>query len=216
MTTKGVHSVTEGGMWRQSFYAPPADTQGPRPALFVDRDGTLIELVPYLCESEKMKLIAPAVMAVRQANAVGIPVVVVTNQSGIERGYYDWKDFAAVQQAMVAELERAGAKIDAVYACASHPARNAPCRKPNPGMLLAAAEDNALDLSTSWILGDAATDLQAGKAAGLPKGWLAPGGYGTRDRERAHALACDTFSVCTDNTFNALAKALNERSTLAP
>ena len=203
-------------MWRQSFYAPPADSQGPRPALFVDRDGTLIELVSYLCEPGKVQLIAPAVLAVRQANSVGMPVVVVTNQSGIERGYYGWKDFAAVQQAMIAGLERAGAKIDAVYACASHPERNAPCRKPNPGMLLAAAEDNALDLSTSWILGDAATDLQAGKAAGLSKGWLAPGGYGTRDRDRARALSCDTFSVCTDNTFNALEKALADRSTLAP
>jgi len=216
MTAEAVHSVTEGGMWRQSFCAPPADSQGPRPALFVDRDGTLIELVSYLCEPGKVQLIAPAVLAVRQANSVGMPVVVVTNQSGIERGYYDWKDFAAVQQAMIAELKHAGAKIDAVYACASHPERNAPCRKPNPGMLLAAAEDNALDLGTSWILGDAATDLQAGKAAGLPKGWLAPGGYGTRDRDRARTLACDTFSVCTDNTFNALAKALADRSMLAP
>lgn len=216
MTSESISSVTDDGMWRQLLGASPTPEQDARPALFIDRDGTLIELVSYLCDPDKVRLIAPAVEALRQANKLGMPVVIVTNQSGIERGYYDWADFASVQQAMITALNRAGARIDAVYACASHPERNAPCRKPNPGMLLAAAEDNAIDLSASWILGDAASDMQAGKAAGLPQGWLAPGGYGARDKERAQALACDTFSVCTNNTFDALTKALTKHHPLAP
>ena len=208
MTGRAPHTLTPDGMWRQVLVQRSSETRARKPALFVDRDGTLIELVEYLQEPDKVRLIPEAVAIIRDANVSGLNVVMVTNQSGIERGYYDWQAFAAVQATVLDALATAGAKVDAVYACSSHPDRNAPCRKPNPGMLLAAAADLGLDLGRSWIMGDASTDMLAGKNAGLEKGWLVPDGYGARDRKEALALADDAFSVCVDDTYEALNRAL--------
>ena len=91
-----------------------------RPALFLDRDGTLIELVDYLASPDKVCLIDAAVEAIRTANNAGVAVVVVTNQSGIGRGYYDWTAFEAVQTRLYELLMAADARIDAAYAC-PHP-----------------------------------------------------------------------------------------------
>lgn len=170
------------------------------PALFIDRDGTLIELVDYLADPDGVQLIDAAVDAVRAANKAGVAVVVVTNQSGIGRGYYDWEAYASVQKRIDTLLETCDATIDAVYACphpppdAGGPAQSA-YRKPAPGMLLRARDDLSLDLKKSWIVGDAVTDLSAGKAAGICGGVLVETGYGTRDRAPADELASVEFSV---------------------
>lgn len=171
-----------------------------RPALFLDRDGTLIELVDYLSSADDVRLIDNAVEAVRSANAAGIAVIIVTNQSGIGRGYYNWNAFEAVQSRVYDLMSAAGAVIDAAYAC-PHPPPEAggPAeslyRKPAPGMFLRARSDLALDLAGSRIAGDTATDLAAGKAAGLQAGLLVETGYGDRDLEQARALADDGFRV---------------------
>ena len=101
------------------------------------------------------------------ANRLGIAVVLVTNQAGIGRGYYGWAEFKTVQQAIAASLADDGAQFDAVYACAHHPQGrdgfahpDHPARKPNPGMLLRAASDLAIDLKASWLVGDKATDVE--------------------------------------------------------
>lgn len=170
------------------------------PALFLDRDGTLIDLVNYLADPEQVRLIKGAVDAVRAANASGTAVVIVTNQSGIGRGYYGWEAFEAVQRRLYELLEEAGAVVDAAYAC-SHPPPEAggpsesAYRKPAPGMLLRARDDLLLDLAASRIAGDTVSDLAAGKAAGLKSGILVNTGYGARDRANALALAGDGFSV---------------------
>ena len=150
-----------------------------RAALFLDRDGVIVADTGYLGRAEDVRLLGGAAAAIGRCNALGIPVVVVTNQSGIGRGYYDWSGFAAVQATLVAALAGAGARLDAVLACAYHadgkePLRVAahPWRKPKPGMILAAAERMNLDLSRSWIVGDKADDLAAGAAAGLAGGTL--------------------------------------------
>lgn len=171
-----------------------------RPALFLDRDGTLIQLVDYLSDPAEVVLIESAVSDIRRANEDGHAAVIVTNQSGIGRGYYDWGAFQAVQVRLLALLEAAGVRIDAVYAC-PHPPPDAggpdhsPFRKPAPGMLTRAAENLSLDLAQSIIIGDSVSDLAAGKAAGLSAGILVAEGNAQRDSEAAEALADDGFKV---------------------
>ncbi len=194
-------------MWREILTPRVGTTL--RPALFLDRDGTLIDLVDYLSAPDDVRPIAEAVTLVARARANNIPTVLVTNQSGIGRGYYSWQHFAEVQQAVIAAVVEGGGEIDAVYACPALPGSGAPCRKPSPGMLLAAAEDLALDLERSWMVGDAASDLAAAFNAGLRHGWLVATGYGTGDRACALALSGPDFDVTVDQPLSELAELLS-------
>ena len=168
-------AIDDPGLWCDTGEADWAFD----PALFLDRDGVIVADTGYLGRAEDVRLLGGAAAAIARCNALGIPVVVVTNQSGIARGYYSWSGFCAVQAALVAALAQVGARLDAVLACAYHadgkePLRVAahPWRKPKPGMILAAAERMNIDLSRSWIVGDKADDLAAGAAAGLAGGTL--------------------------------------------
>ena len=169
-----------------------------KPAVFLDRDGTLNEEVDYLSDPEALALIPGAGAAVARLNARGIPVVVVTNQSGIGRGKYGWTEFAAVMARMADLLALEGARIDAVYASPHHELGlgeygvvDHPDRKPNPGMLLRGAEEHGLDLARSWMVGDKAIDLEAGRRAGCRVA-LVRTGYGTTvDGELADVVASD-------------------------
>jgi D-glycero-D-manno-heptose 1,7-bisphosphate phosphatase len=144
-----------------------------RPAVFLDRDGTLNVEVGYLHRPEEVVLFEGAVGAIAELNRRGIPVIVVTNQAGIGRGKYGWADFQAVTD-RIAELLRAeNAHLDGTYAAPhhehgigeyAHP--DHPDRKPNPGMLVRAAAEHGLDLARSWMIGDKALDLEAGRRAG--------------------------------------------------
>lgn len=144
-----------------------------KPAVFLDRDGTLNEEVDYLHKPEELALIPGAAAAVARLNARGIPVVVVTNQSGIGRGYYGMEDFERVMARMAELLAGQDARMDAVYVAPHHERGlgdfahpDHPDRKPNPGMLHRAAAEHGLDLAASWMVGDKAIDLAAGRAAG--------------------------------------------------
>ena len=170
-----------------------------KPAIFLDRDGTLNEEVDYLSDPDQLVLIPGAAGAVARLNARGIPVVVVTNQSGIGRGRYDWQDFEAVMSRMTALLALEQARIDAVYASPHHEkgqgeyaVANHPERKPNPGMLLRAAEEHGLDLARSWMVGDKAIDLEAGRRAGCRVA-LVRTGYGSRVDGSAADLVADSL-----------------------
>ena len=197
--------LDSSGFWREVNAGRSLE---PRPALFLDRDGTLIELVDYLCRADRVAPIPGAFESLALAARSGRRVVVVTNQSGIGRGLYGWDEFAAVQERLVALAEAAGGRIDGVYACPALPGSGAPCRKPSPAMLQAAAADLGIDLGASWIVGDAASDLEAGRRAGLAHGWLVPTGYGARDRSAAADLACDGFRVTIGRPIAALGAAL--------
>lgn len=194
-------------MWRE-IRIPSADA-APRPALFLDRDGTLIDLVEYLSTPDDVRPIAEALALTERARAKDIPTVMVTNQSGIARGDYGWDQFAAVQEAVIAAVAAGGGQIDAVYACPALPESGAAWRKPNPGMLLAAAEDLALDLAQSWIVGDAASDMAAGARAGLHRGWLVATGHGVGERAGALALRRPGFDVTVDRPLRELADLLS-------
>jgi D-glycero-D-manno-heptose 1,7-bisphosphate phosphatase len=192
-------ALIEPGLWRDIRVAGRRKNA---PALFLDRDGTLIELVDYLSDPAEVRLVDAVVETVREANNAGVAVVIVTNQSGIGRNYYGWDAFEAVQDRLYNLLGGADAFVDAVYACSDLPpsaggAVTSAFRKPAPGMFLRARDDLELGLVESRILGDAATDLAAGKAAGLRSGVLVETGYGERDIDAARALEDGEFEVET-------------------
>ena len=173
-----------------------------RPALFLDRDGVIVEEVGHLRRTEDVRLISGAAAVIAAANRADMPVVVVSNQSGIGRGLFGWEDFAAVQQQMLEMLEAEGALVDAVLACPHHaeaepPYRYAdhPSRKPNAGMILAAARLLPIEPSGSWIIGDRASDLAAGRNAGLQGGLLVGLGGRLSELEATQSLANARFRV---------------------
>lgn len=189
----------ELGVWLRIPDVPP---MAPRPALFLDRDGVIVEDPGYLSQASEMVIIPGAVDLIALANTQNIPVVEVTNQAGIGRGYYGWSEFAEVEAALGRELVRGGAAIDAVFACPyhrdgigawAHPAH--PCRKPRPGMLIAAARLMGLDLSRSWIIGDKLADLVAGQSAGLAGGVHVLTGHGVEHRPHVVAWKPERFEL---------------------
>lgn len=134
------------------------------PAVFVDRDGTLMEEVGFCGDPQGVKLIPGASTALRQLREQGFRIVIVTNQSGIGRGYYSEQDFERVQQELFRQL--GGAElVDATYFCPDHPEVKPSRRKPAPDMLLDAARDLGLDLSRSYMVGDREGDVGAGHNA---------------------------------------------------
>ena len=192
------HPLDAQGVWCQIMRRPPPG----RPALFLDRDGAIVEDTGYLHKVDDIVVIAGAAEVIAAANWRSIPVIMVTNQSGIARGYYGWDQFKSVQGAIVASLARGGGRIDAVYACPHHPQGKGilahpdhPARKPNPGMLLEAASALALDLKSSWLIGDKSDDIEAAKRAGIAGAFLVATGYGSAERQRAATLATEAFEV---------------------
>ncbi|MER9302197.1 HAD family hydrolase [Mesorhizobium sp. M0293] len=180
-TTSGRrYPLAEPGLWVERIGRTvfPAGT----PALFLDRDGTINVDTGYPDDPAEMMLREDIAEVIAAANRAGIPVIIVTNQSGIARGYYGWGDFAAVNGRVLDLLRADNASVDMVLACAYHEAGSRPLaiadhpmRKPNPGMLLEAAKRLELDLQRSLIVGDKKADMEAGQRAGLSQGWLVDG-----------------------------------------
>lgn len=135
------------------------------PAVFLDRDGTLMNDDGYTSDPAHVRLFPGVPEALASLKARGFRTVIVTNQSGIGRGFFTVEQYHAVH-ARFLELLGPGL-IDATYFCADHPDAATPRRKPGPGMLLEAARDHDLDLRRSWIVGDRAGDLEAGERAGV-------------------------------------------------
>lgn len=138
------------------------------PAVFLDRDGVLIENAHYLARLEDIRLIPDVAGAVRPLNLAGIPVVVVTNQSGVARGLFPESFVEEAHAYLDGLFAQQGARIDRWFYCPHHPqyGGDCACRKPKPGMLRKAAAEMNLDLSRSWLIGDNLTDCEAGAAAG--------------------------------------------------
>lgn len=176
------------GLWLESLTA--TDWSG-SPALFLDRDGVLIEERNYVGSAGDVALAPGAADLVGWANGLAVPVAVITNQSGIGRGYYDWTGFAAVQDEMRRQLRREHAHIDLVAACAFHAdakpplaVADHPWRKPAPGMLTAIAQKAGICLSRSVMIGDRWSDIEAANTAGLPWGILLQTGHGKVETTR--------------------------------
>lgn len=146
----------------------------PRRALFLDRDGVINVDHGYVCSPEQTQFIDGIFGLCRAATQRGFLNVVITNQAGIARGYYSESDFLAYMDWMRGEFRKHDARLDAVYYCPHHPLHghgdylcDCDCRKPKPGMILRAVRDLDLDLAGSVMLGDTASDIAAGEAAGV-------------------------------------------------
>ncbi len=148
-----------------------------RAAVFLDRDGTICEEVGYLNHVSRFRMFPFVAAALRRLNESGCPVIVVSNQSGVARGYFPESLLDEVTQRMTQELSEAGAKIDAVYYCPHTSSENCPCRKPKTGMLECAAHEHAIDLRRSFVVGDRYIDIELARNAHA-RGILVRTGYG--------------------------------------
>ena len=160
-----------------------------RPAVFLDRDGTINEQMGYINHISRFVLLPGVAKAIALLNRHRIPVVVVSNQSGLARGYFPSELLDAVHALMEKQLAQKGAVLDGIYFCPHHPEakeekyrQNCQCRKPKPGMMLQAANELGLDLARSYLVGDRWSDLKAAAACGA-KGVLVLTGYGRGDLE---------------------------------
>ena len=139
----------------------------PLPAIFLDRDGTINEEVHYLSDPAHLRLIPGAADAIHQLRAAGYPVVILTNQSGIARGYFTLDTLNAIHARLRECLREQGTVIDGLYVGMHHPDENCECRKPRSLLYQQAARDLNLDLARSFMIGDKDTDLLAGKNLGM-------------------------------------------------
>ncbi len=174
----------------------------PIPALFLDRDGVIIEEKEYIRDPAEVKLIPGITELIRAARKLGMAIVEITNQAGIARGYSGWPEFIAVENRLARLLAEKDAELDAVFACPFHerglPPYDVPnhaWRKPNPGMLLEAARLLNLALPKSLLVGDKASDQLAARAAQLACGIHVLTGYGRAQKELCSSVATDLFPV---------------------
>lgn len=150
-----------------------------RPAIFLDRDGTLTEEVNYLSRIEDLRIFPFSAAAIKSLKDAGFLIIIVTNQSGIGRGIFDEADMHAIHD----EIERQmPSLIDAFYFCPHLPCDGCECRKPGLGMVKAAVNDFDIDLTRSWMIGDNKIDVETGKAAAMRTA-LVLTGYGQQHRE---------------------------------
>ncbi len=159
-----------------------------RPAVFLDRDGTINVEKEYLYRIEDFEFIPGAPEAIKRLKNAGYLVIVVTNQSGVARGYYSLDDVDKLHQHIQTELAKYGTAVDAFYSCPHHPTegvnefvKNCDCRKPEPGMLLRAAKDFGADLKRSIMVGDKFADIKAGESVGC-NCFIVLTGYGMSEK----------------------------------
>lgn len=184
-----------------------SEGQALKGAVFLDRDGTIGEEMGYVNHIDRFEVFPFAAEAIRQLNAAKIPVIVVTNQSGVARNIFPESLVHEVHKKMVAELAAGGAWIDAVYFCPHKSEDTCECRKPLPGLLHRAAREHELDLAGSWVVGDRYADLEMGYAAG-GRGILVMTGYGRGEYELHHGGWPRQPDALADNLRDAVAHIL--------
>ena len=156
----------------------------PRPAVFIDRDGTLSEELGYINHASRFRLLPRSAAAIKKLNDAGIPAVIVTNQAGVARGYFPEERVHEVHERMEAFLKEEGAVLDGIYYCPHHPSSADPayaveceCRKPGTGLVMKAAGDLDLEVKKSYVIGDKFSDVELARRLGC-KGILVLTGYG--------------------------------------
>jgi D-glycero-D-manno-heptose 1,7-bisphosphate phosphatase len=182
-------------------------SEKPRPCVFIDRDGTLNVEKNYLHRHQDWEWIPGSVETLRQLHNAGFLCIVVTNQAGVARGYYEEEAIQRLHSRLDEDLRAANSRIDAYYYCPHHPQhgtlRDCDCRKPAPGMMLRAQREWNIDLAQSWMVGDKLSDVQAGLAIGV-RCVLVLTGYGSE--EQAH---CPSGVFQAENFAQAGALILN-------
>lgn len=149
------------------------DQAGRTPAIFVDRDGTLCFDKHYLSDPEGLEFIPTVVDGLKLAAQLELPIIIVTNQSGVGRGYFTEEILAEVHAKLLSMLSENGIRIADIFHCPHVPGSGCNCRKPAPGMLLEAAEKHGIDLAASFVIGDRMMDIELAHAVGA-KGVLVP------------------------------------------
>jgi D-glycero-D-manno-heptose 1,7-bisphosphate phosphatase len=158
------------------------------PAVFLDRDGVIIEnRAEYVRRWADVAFLPGALAALARLAHSSFPIIIVTNQSAVGRGLLPLAEAEAINGRIVATVSAAGGRIDAVYMCPHTPADDCPCRKPRPGMLLQAARERGLELGRSLLIGDSISDLLAARAAGLTRFGLVRTGLGATQAEQPQA-----------------------------
>lgn len=163
-------------------------------AVFLDRDGTISEEVGYVNHPSRYRVFPYSAEAVRLLNDAGWLAILVTNQAGVARGYFTEDMVGTVHDLLKQELARKGARLDAIYYCAHHPSVGEPpyrfacdCRKPQPGLIRRAAEEYAIDLERSWMVGDRYSDIEMAHNAGVRSAFVLSG-YGRGEWEYQRAV----------------------------
>jgi D-glycero-D-manno-heptose 1,7-bisphosphate phosphatase len=187
-------------------------------AVFLDRDGTLSEEVGYISNPTRFRLYPYTAEAISKLHDNGWLVIVVTNQSGVARGYFPEEMVHEVHQILSTELNAAGTFVDAIYYCAHHPAvgderyrLDCGCRKPKPGLILTAGKDFDLDLSKSWMIGDRYSDIELAHNAGT-KSVLVMTGYGRGEWENQKHSWKHQPDIVADDLLEAVELLLKKES----
>ncbi|MFZ5812747.1 MAG: D-glycero-beta-D-manno-heptose 1,7-bisphosphate 7-phosphatase [Thermodesulfobacteriota bacterium] len=177
--------------------AAPSTMEKTRRAVFLDRDGVLNEDRNYLWKPEDFVLLPGAVEALSRLQAAGFLLVVVTNQSGIARGFYTEQDYQNLTAYMRGLLEGYGIRLAGVYHCPHHPMHgkgpyrvSCGCRKPQPGLILRAGEELGIDVRRSFLVGDKQSDMEAGRTAGVGRCILVKTGHVLGKKDIAAADIC--------------------------
>ncbi|HJQ34981.1 MAG TPA: HAD family hydrolase [Pyrinomonadaceae bacterium] len=189
---------------------------GGRRAVFIDRDGTISEEVGYVNHVSRYRVFPFAAAAVRALNEAGWLAVLVTNQAGVARGYFEEKLIGQVHGVLAAELERGGARLDAVYYCPHHPTVGEPpyrfdcdCRKPKPGLIKRAAEELGLDLAQCWMVGDRYSDTELARNAGVRAAFVLTG-YGRGEFEHQSHAWKHRPDLVAENLLEAVRKIIED------
>lgn len=181
-----------------------------KPAVFLDRDGTITEEVGYVNHESRVRVLPRSAEAIKLLNDHGVLAVIVTNQSGVARGYFDEALVGRVHQRLISLLKEKGAVLDGIYYCPHHPSIGLPpyrqvckCRKPDTGLLERAAAEMSIDLSRSYVVGDRVKDIEFGKRMNLKSVFVLTG-YGKGEYEYQH----DRWTVEPDHVAEDLLDAV--------
>ena len=185
------------------------------PALLVDRDGTLIVDKDYLSDSDQIEFIEGSIAALKEAQSHGYKIVIVSNQSGVARGYFDIKTVEKVNKRILEMLAKEGVNVDGIYFCPHHKQGTIPeftkicsCRKPSPGMPEQAARDLGIDLKKSWVIGDKFDDVKLGIVMG-GKSVLVRTGYGREEEQNLFVNCFNSRVSVADNLRGAVEKIIS-------
>ncbi len=166
-------------------------------AVFLDRDGVINEEVNYLSNVNDFKFIKNSIEALKLLSKTEFKIIIITNQSGINRGFFTMEDLNKIHEYMLNKFKSEGIRIDKIYVCPHRPDENCSCRKPQIGMLIEASKEFNIDLSKSYFIGDKTVDIKTGKNANC-KTILVKTGYGGSD---------NTYDVTPDFIVNDLLEA---------
>ncbi|MBD0324857.1 MAG: HAD family hydrolase [Pyrinomonadaceae bacterium] len=183
-----------------------------RRAVFMDRDGTISEEVGYVNHPTRYRVFPYSAEAVRQLNEAGWLAILITNQAGVARGYFTEEMIDSVHRVLKSELEKGGARLDAIYYCAHHPTVGQPpyrlacdCRKPRPGLITQAAAALDINLSESWMVGDRYSDIELARNAGT-RSALVLSGYGRGEWEYQRTTWKHSPDIVAEDLLEAVRK----------